>query len=103
MSYASPAEQRFHPFSPGVTVLYQPASPPPTIDEDWYYHYDPHARYGMACCSANSASFHYLSPQEMVLIHNNLYHCGESVKDEYYNTHGRLYFDRYRKYGQLTR
>ena len=103
-------EPLFNPFPPGTHYTYRPQHllqlqddknahlssppiPPPTLQQDWYYHYEPNLRLGLESVSSKSVSFHYLSPQLMVEIHDYLYHCDAGVKSKYFNERGEGYYE----------
>eukprot|EP00611_Tribonema_gayanum_P021853 TRINITY_DN4295_c0_g1_i1.p1 TRINITY_DN4295_c0_g1~~TRINITY_DN4295_c0_g1_i1.p1 ORF type:complete len:463 (-),score=143.67 TRINITY_DN4295_c0_g1_i1:57-1445(-) len=63
-------EERFHPFTPGHHLQYRiPAK------KDWYAEYAIGLKEGMACCSADSISFHYMTPELMRRVFHLLYTC----------------------------
>jgi glycoprotein-N-acetylgalactosamine 3-beta-galactosyltransferase len=85
--------QQFHPLPPGTHWLYRPQNPSPTLQQDWFYNYDPDMQFGFNCCSTNSISFHYVDPALMRAMYDYLYVCDPALKRAYFAHYGEHYFE----------
>ena len=69
--------ERFHPFSPGQHLTWQP---PSKGQRDWYANYNKEwgIKLGKDCCAPDSVSFHYLKKPAMVRhLYSLLYLCSK--------------------------
>jgi glycoprotein-N-acetylgalactosamine 3-beta-galactosyltransferase len=67
--------ERFHPFSPGTHLYWQPPKPG---GSDWYYDYNREwgVKLGKDCCAPDSVAFHYIKkPAMMRHLYALIYQC----------------------------
>jgi glycoprotein-N-acetylgalactosamine 3-beta-galactosyltransferase len=86
---------RFHLFEPGFLFTYDPEGLPPDITNYWQVNYDLElrGRVGLDCCSTKSISFHDITFDGLKRIHDFLFQCPLSRKNEYFETFGKLFFN----------